>query len=367
MPESATPVVEPPRRFQNLTLFGTIVAVFAILTVLSLPYLRDYKASYGSGAPTAVTFALPQLLIIAAISAGFRRLGDILALLVGIPLFLGFGLYAVLSFLGSDPRDVQIEWQLFFFQSMMALAAGADLALNRKVVAPLKPLIRLLGLAVPAGVAVIMSLLMHTRVAPPAENLRAQEESRQNDARIKAAAWLNDSVLDDVVRLARCVEQFRGDSIARRAPKSLEELYQWSVKKNNETSDCGLRMFEAGYRARYGLTGKEGPLDTLPHPDWDDKHHVVYYRPPKHLRGDPLQRAAFTLGIEAVWDSTEFPDALGRPGTRNYLLDANGEIHVTAERRRANITDPVVPICDPHERERSDGRECHERLNRAEL
>jgi hypothetical protein len=359
--ESDTPVVEAPRRFQNLTLAGTIVAVFAILTVLSLPYLRDYKASYGSGAPTSVTFAVPQLLIIAAISAGFRRLGDVLALLVGIPLFLGFGLYAVLTFLGSDPQDVQIEWQLFFFQLMMALAAGADLAVNRKFAAPVMPLNRILGLTVPAGVAVIMSLLTHTRVATPAENPRVHEESQQNDARIKASAWLNNSMIDDVVRLARCVEQFRGDSITGRAPKSLQELYQWSLKKNNETSDCGLRMFEAGYRARYGLTGKQ-PLDTLPHPDWGDKHHVVYYRPPKHLRGDQFHRAPFTLGIEAVWDSTEFPNALGRPGARNYLLDANGEIHVTAERRRANITDPIVPICDPHERERSDGRECHESI-----
>ena len=172
-----TPVVDAPGRFQNLTIAGTIVAIFAILTVLSLPYLGDYTASYGSGAPTPVTFALPQLLIIAAISAGFRRVGDIVALLVGIPLFLGFGLYAVLSFLGSDPRDVQIEWQLFFFQLMMALAAGADLALNRKFAAPVAPLNRLLGLTVPAGVAVIMSLLTHTRAGTHAENPRAQEET----------------------------------------------------------------------------------------------------------------------------------------------------------------------------------------------
>jgi hypothetical protein len=358
--ESDTPVVEAPRRFQNLTFAGTIVAIFAILTVVSIPYLSDYEASYGSGAPPPVTFAVPQLLIIAAISAGFRRFGDILALLVGIPLLLAFGLNAVLAFLGGDPRSVQIEWQLFFSQLMMALAAGTDLASSRRFAAPVAPLNRLLGLTVPTGVAVIMSLLTHTRVAADTENARAQEESQQVDAQIKAAAWLNDSKIDDVVRLAGCVEQFRGDSITGRAPKSLQELYQWSLKKNNETSDCGLRMFEAGYRARYGLTGKEGPLDTLPHPDWGDKHHVVYYRPPKHLRGDPLQRAAFTLGIEAVWDSTEFPNALGRPGTRNYFLDADREIHVSAERRRANITDPVVPVCNPHERERSDGRECHE-------
>ena len=117
-------------------------------------------------------------------------------------------------------------------------------------------------------------------------------------------------------------------------------------------------MFEAGYRASYDLVGKQKPLDTLPHPYWEDKHYVVYYQPPTN-RVDPFHRAAFTLGIEAVWDSTEFPNATGQPGARSYVLDANGDIHVTGEHRRATSADPIVPVCGPREHDWPRVRECH--------
>jgi hypothetical protein len=360
--QSETPAAaaEPTPGFQNLTSAAGIVLLFATLSILFIPFLGNYKVSYRSQEPMSLALALPHLLIIALISTGMRRLGDALAILVGIPLLFAFGLMAMLSGLGGDPRIDPVTVQLAFFQLAMALAAGSDLAQNKKLALPVSGVNRLIGLSVPVAVAFAMSVLTHANVRSFKNELRTQEDSVRINARIRAAAWLNAPKIDEVVRLARCIEQFRGDSIAGRAPRSLKELYEWSKAKGTEPTACGNNMYEAGYRSGHTLVGVQPPLDTLPHPYWEDTHHVVYYEPPKNLRGDPFHRAAFTLGIEAVWDSTEFPNATGQPGARSYFLDANGDVHVTAEHRRATSADPIVPVCAPGERDRPRVRECHE-------
>ena len=335
--------------------------MFAILTIVSLPYLGDYKPSYRSGEPMSLATALPHLMILASISAGFRRLGDTLALVIGIPSCLFFAAYALLSGLGGDPRMDPMAGQLALYQVVMVIAAAADLSVNRKLAhQPLPIITRAIGLSVPVAVLVGTSLLTNANVRGHRNEQIVQQSHERADARIRAAAWLNEPMLDELMSVARCVEQFRGDSIAGPAPKSLRAIYSWSRKKNTEPTACGYRMFETRESSPSRQWDKPVSLDTLPHPHWDDKHHIVYYQPPKNLRGDPFHRAAFTLGIEAVWDSTEFPSALGQPGTRNYFLDANGEIHVTTEHRRATVADPIVPVCAPGERDKPDHRECHE-------
>ena len=306
MPPKTIGVNEAPRRFHDFTIASGIVFTFAMATVLFLP---SSKMSHAPHEPMPLVLALPHLSIVALMAAGFRRSGDIVAWILAMPCLFIFAFLAFLSGLGGESNGDVALVKIAFFQLIIVLAAGADLARNKKLTPqPVALRNRWIGFVVPVVVLLATSALANGGVRKRENQIQSTEDSTHVEAKSQAAAWLNDPMIDDVVRIARCIEQFRGDSIAGRAPKSLQEAH------------CA---------------------DSI-------GHHLVYYAPPKNPRGDPFHRAAFTLGIEAVWDSAEFPDAIGRLGTRNYFLDANAEIHVTAEHRRATVADPVVPACPRH-------------------
>jgi hypothetical protein len=123
--------------------------------------------------------------------------------------------------------------------------------------------------------------------------------------------WLDARPLDQLLKLARCIERSRGDSVARAYPRSLAAV---------ERLACSA---SSGY----------------------DDHHFVYYTPPRG-KSDPWRARGFTLEVEAVWDSTDEPVKRDIPATRSYLIDSAGRIHVTSERRRATASDPVLPMCE---------------------
>jgi hypothetical protein len=215
---------------------------------------------------------------------------------------------------------------------------------------------RLFGLAIPL---VVYAIMWSTNTAAAKEDrvrIASQGIDAQLEARAVAANWLNRSALYDVYPLAECVEKFRGDSIAGRAPKSLRALQKWANDPPPHDGACAFRLYEK-HRDRYGFEDDSLPSDTLPHPRQGDIHHVLYYRPPTDPIGKPFQAARFTLGIQAVWDSAEFPNAHGMPGARSYLLDPDGNIHVTAEHRRATLSDSIIPVCG-RDQQSSDQREC---------
>jgi hypothetical protein len=300
---------EAPKRFQDFTVASAIVFAFAIATVLTLPSVK-FTHAVDQAMPLALTF--PHLTIIALMAAGFRRRGDILAWILAMPLLFILPVVGFLSGMGAGYEEPAL-FKLAFFQLVIVLAAGADLERNKKLTPqPVASRDRWIGLVVPVIVLIATSAITNSKVRP-----REKQSDSTEDSTV-TAAWFDDPMLDDVVRTARCVEEFRGDSVAGRAPKSLSEAH------------CA---------------------DSI------GQHHRVYYAPPKDLRGDPFHRAAFTLGIEAVWDPAESPDAIGHPGTRNYFLDAAGDIHVTAEHRRATVGDPIVPEC-PLQGEMPNQAEC---------
>lgn len=123
--------------------------------------------------------------------------------------------------------------------------------------------------------------------------------------------WLEARPLDQLLKLARCIERSRGDSVGRAYPRSLAAV---------ERLTCAA---ESGY----------------------DDHHFVYYSAPRG-RSDKWRARGFTLEVEAVWDSTDEPVKRDVPATRSYLIDSAGRIHVTSERRRATTSDPALPMCD---------------------
>lgn len=122
--------------------------------------------------------------------------------------------------------------------------------------------------------------------------------------------WLEARPLDQLLKLARCIERSRGDSVGRAYPRSLAAV---------ERLSCAA---STGY----------------------DEHHFVYYTPPRG-KSDPWRARGFTLEVEAVWDSTDEPVQRDIPATRSYLIDMEGRIHVTSERRRATASDSTLPLC----------------------
>ncbi|HJQ10050.1 MAG TPA: hypothetical protein VJ840_03390 [Gemmatimonadaceae bacterium] len=352
---TATPVTTsalPRTGFQNLTAGSATVLAIAILSALSLPNLGANPSANGSPWFNNLWILAPHLLIIASISTGFRILGDVVAFPVGF-VYGGFAaLFGVLSGLGGTGTQGADGGALGFavLQLVMSFAAGSDLVRNRKRPhQPVKGINRLLGLSVPLVVILIAASMVSATEHRQVEKVRSLAVDREIQARNEEQRLVDDSQLDDLINVARCIERTRGDTMAGPAPASLLFLYGHSPY-------CGEEFFQ---RRTYEQThNASDTLDTIPHPHAQDKHHVLYYAPPKNNRVDPFHSARFTLGVEAVWNSTEWPNVAGHRGTRNFLIDPDGKIHVTGEHRRATIADSLVPVCDAAKHERPEDTEC---------
>ena len=147
--------------------------------------------------------------------------------------------------------------------------------------------------------------------SPAPASVQQQGAPRPDVPERTAPEWLEARPLDQLLKLARCIERSRGDSVGRTYPRSLAAV---------ERLVCAA---SSGY----------------------DDHHFVYYTPPRG-KSDPWRARGFTLEVEAVWDSTDEPVKRDIPATRSYLIDTAGRIHVTSDRRRATASDPALPMCE---------------------
>jgi len=343
---------ETHKRIQNFTGASWGVFLLAIFSVIAAgPMVMGPPSSTAREGPSPA-WLLPHLLIVALMSTGFRVLGDIAALVAGTPTVCLFALAGVLAAMGGTGGQGFKETALLFafLQALMVVLAFVDLLNSRKLDhQPIETVDRLLGLGVPLVVYVIAWGVITYVVKQDEQRVASNLRNEQAHQRVRDAAWLNRSALGDVLALAKCVEQNRGDSVAGPAPTSLHDL----------SGSCAYGMFKkARPLGRNERESQRPPIDTLAHPNEGDTHHVVYYQPPAKLEANRSSSAAFTLGIEAVWDTVEFSNAAGQPGARSYLLDPQGNIHVTAEHRRANASDPIVPVCASGETQETGQPEC---------
>ena len=174
-----------------------------------------------------------------------------------------------------------------------------------------------LALAAVVVVALLAAALAYHRTRRVVEAPRAPVTVVQQGApkpaivEKPAPEWLEAHPLDQLLKLARCIERSRGDSVGRAYPRSLAAV---------ERLQCAA---SSGY----------------------DDHHFVYYTAPRG-KSDKWRARGFTLEVEAVWDSTDEPVKRDIPATRSYLIDSAGRIHVTSEQRRARVSDPTLPMCD---------------------
>jgi hypothetical protein len=338
------PDTETEKRPHNFTPTSGFVLVMAIISVLSIPGLgRDNPPPNAM----AAVWLLPHLSIVVAMAAGFRVTGDIIALVLGIPLAPLCALFGVLAGLGGTGMQGPDGTFLAFglVQGLMAIAALLDLIHSRKL--PFQPIAsrnRLVGLALPAVVFLIGSAMITAAVKRGNVKARSVDVDQMLQAKFERERWMSKSSLDDLVSLAKCVEQFRGDSVAGPAPKNLHQLHDYKDPKTGNSLGCGP-FYAPSAKDTTPRRGETTPPDTSAHPREYDPHHIVYYEPPKNGPLDRFHRARFTLGIEALWDSAAFPNAQGQPGSRSYLLDPDGKIHVTQEHRRATTADSVLREC----------------------
>jgi hypothetical protein len=336
-----------PSRFPNATLASAIVVIAAVGSILVLTTWWTANARVDSSIHPSISlegrYLFPYLLVIALFSTGFRVLGDIGAILLGC--FAGF-YAAAFTLLGMSPEAAL----LFAVQFIMVVSALTDLWGNRDLDFQPVPLVnRVLGLALPLGLFLYSHGLTTTDYRRKETQKIKVDSTTRVEAQSAALAWSQDSRIFDLLRIARCIENFRGDSAAGPAPASLRQLYRWSVDSAGRSAGCASNMFMLKYWVIGVDSAHQPTLDTLPRTWSEDHHHLVYYEPPRRARLDQFQRARFTLGIEAVWDSLEFPEAVHQPGTRSFLLDTAGNIHVTDEHRRATTADPVAHPCAPRE------------------
>jgi hypothetical protein len=160
--------------------------------------------------------------------------------------------------------------------------------------------------------------------------------SRAAEDRVAAArsvhvdrpSWMARSNLGDLVALAKCIEEFRGDSLGGPYPVSLEQLQKWAMAPPPDKRTGCSGLLQPADSALMGFTN----------------HSRVRYTPPVG-RADPLRARGFTLENEATWQKTDEPVTLDAAGTRSYLIDKAGAIHVTAKRRRATKADRTLPPC----------------------
>ncbi|MDP9204356.1 MAG: hypothetical protein M3P12_02725 [Gemmatimonadota bacterium] len=332
-----------PTRFMNFTVASAIVVVAAAGSIIALTTWRTGAVHVGSSILPQARYFLPYLLAIALFSTGFRVLGDIGAVLLGS--FAGFYAAAITLVSGSPEAALVCALQI-----IMALSALTDLWASRKLDFQPVPLVdRVLGLGLPLGIFLLSYGLASADFRAKEKRQISEDWSKRVEAQSSALAWSRDSRIFDLLRLAQCIEKFRGDSVGGPAPASLRQLYRWSVDSASHSAHCASHLFMRKHWIIGVDSANQPALDTLPRPEIEDRHHLVYYEPPSRRRVDRFQRARFTLGIEAVWDSVEFPNAVHQPGTRNFLLDTAGNIHVTTEHRRATTADPLARPCDSRE------------------
>jgi hypothetical protein len=348
MTETSSPPAGPPSVASPA--FSVPSALVALLAALSLLVMASVAGkSITISAPLLPRFIsgillyefAPQLLIIALVLSGYPRGADVLAIFIGCATAVLNGIVGLLTFDGPLAGVV-------FMQVMMALFAIIDLTQRRATVtANVDARWRLLALVVPIAIGWLGYNMIHApfaketaRRASLTRSQRADEMGfviepsplRPDSIRLASSGWLVYSVAGNVVGLARCIEQFRGDS-GGPYPRSLRELHDWSMRDTLSSNGCARRLTRS---TRDTTNFFLGP----------DDGHLVRYTPPSGPI-DPLRPAPFIIETEAIWDSVRMPNAKGQPGVRNYLLDSAGKLHVTDKHRRVTRRDPVLQPCDP--------------------
>jgi hypothetical protein len=349
----AEPNDENSGLFQDLTSGSVVLLIFACLGVLEVAALFAYQPATNENARRAdalpaMLALVPHLLIVSTLSMGFRELGDYMAIAVGSMILLLASLYALVSGSGTAVT-------LALLQLPLILLGFTEISARKNLHSRPIPLSRRgFGLLVPLAVGALGYGIFLT-AAMKGEHAQTLVDAKEKR---KQLALFESSQIANLFAIAKCIEQWRGDSVPGPYPGSIRELFPWSSMYTGPSPYCQPLLVRTPDAATRGLSGHTRERDTVTYISPRDVHHLVYYQPPATFGGRRSQSDGFTLEIAAVWDSLEFPEAAGRPGTHSLLLDSIGSVHVTRDHRRATVTDPVLPQCAQGDRASADSAEC---------
>lgn len=342
-------IVKPVAPLHSMTAGSAVVLLLAIASVLTIAGIQGGFITINTPLSASVTksafeFALlPHLVVIALLTTGFRRTGDMAA--IAVACWIG-GWSGVIAMLSLDPKIAAVP----LLQVVMLSVALTDLLATRRaspVTVPARA--RLLGLLVPVVVGFIgyrmIDVPVHqesARRATLSPKRRAEELGYAlepspllpDSVRLKADDWADYSVLGRLMGMAGCIERFRGDS-GGPYPRSLRELQAWSLRDTVSSVGCASKLTSSTEDTTLTFLGSSDG-------------RVIRYTPPAGAV-DPYRPGPFSVETEAIWSAAQSGRAGGRPGVRNYLLDTAGKFHVTDEHRRVSVHDRVLPVCDPPE------------------
>ena len=322
---------------RNLTTTSLVLVVLVGASVLGEAALICAQISsteaHDLGAALSVTkFLIPHLLVLALLTTGFRVLGDVGALVVSAIILLLASLEAGIG-RSETPSIAANASYLAILQVAILICALSDLQEIRKL-HPQRGSAghSINGLRFPIVILLLAWGVVALNFSAANRKIAAKEAAYKAELDQVFLAWAQKSSLVPLLRIAQCIERFRGDTIAGPYPRSLPQLYRWSLASTRPSDRCGAGLYS-------------GPTDTLAPALGEDTHYVLYYTPPARLQGEPFLAEGFTLEVNAVWDSMKSPLAAGKPGTRNFFLDSAGAIHVSSEHRRATARDPLLRTC----------------------
>jgi len=290
----------------------------------------------------------PHLFVFAAAVSGFRITANVAAVLTA----LGWGFlsgFVTLMSLGTATGALLFT----LIQVALLVLAIVDLVTQRNRAWHHASITRMLfGPVLGAIIAIGVAAGVHRAEAADGRAASEYTAKRSRDsiaaieehARVLASpAWKATAALDQLHTLTHCIDVYHRSGPAgggQPFPRSLADLVRWAT--SDEQRGHGFEC--------YRLLRDANTTSTPPRLD---PHHVVRYRPPRHL-SDTTHARGYVLELEAVWDSTDEPVARDSPAVKSYLLDAAGRVHVAPARRRATLADRILRLCHPSERNMRD-------------
>ena len=310
---------------------GVAIAFFAALGLFAVVYGTVYSLGHRVGRwQKDVQLLWPYAVLLDAALAGYRRLAGILAVLIAIGGGLLFALYAVDAGFHEGPAfknfgNIVVLHLCLLIVGIVEAVRSAP-AVRRTARRALIATTSTVALWVSAGA------WMYNRYAAAARH--------QADEQIMARlTWTTESNLRILTRAARCLEQARGVDGSGRYPRTATTFTKALVSRSG---DCGFEL------THVDSSGGALTADV-------SSHARLRYVPPSTSVADTRHAVGYTFAVNAMWTSNDYV-ITNAPGSRSYLIDTAGAIHVTAEHRPATVDDPLVPHCGSLDRT----IECHD-------
>ena len=310
---------------------GLAIAFFAALGLFAVAYGSVYSLGTRGGRwQKDVQLLWPYAVLLDAALASYRRLAGILAVLIAIGGGLLFSLYALDAGFHEGPAFRNFGDIVVLHVCLLIVGIAEAVRSAPQIVRTGRRV--LVALTTTAALWLSAGAWMYNRYSA----LALHRAGEQLMARME---WTTKSNLRLLTRVAACIEQARGVDGSGSYPRTAAEFTKALAAR---AGDCGFEL------AHIDSAGGALTADVSP-------HARLRYVPPRAGVSDRRHAVGYTVAVNAEWRSADFV-ITNAPGSRSYLLDSAGAIHVTAEHRAATVDDALVAHCGSLDR----SIECYE-------